>query len=74
MKNEEQVGRISTAICAFLALAAGAAFFSYTTWKGGYTLVAKAGGAVWIFTLTMIILLPLVMPRLKESMRREVNK
>ncbi len=73
MKNEEQAGRISTAICAFLALAGSAAFFAYTTWKGGYTLVARVGGAVWIFTLMMIVLLPLVMPRIKERMRRAVE-
>ena len=71
MKNEEQAGRISTAICAFTALAAGTAFLAYTTWKGGYTSVARAGGAVWIFTLMMIVLLPLVMPRMKERLRGE---
>ena len=55
-------GRLSAAIYTGASLAAGLAFFSVTLLGGDYSWVARVGGAVWVFALTMIILMPTVTP------------
>ena len=41
------------------------AFWLVTTFTGSYPTVARYGGAAWIFLLMMIVLMPLVIPRVK---------
>jgi hypothetical protein len=49
-----------------LSLAAAAAFLLVTVLTGDYGWVARLGGAVWLFVLSMIILMPVVIPRVKR--------
>ena len=48
------------------SLAAAAAFLLVTVLTGDYRLVARLGGAVWVFVLSMIILMPVIIPRVKR--------
>lgn len=57
-----RAGRISAAIYTSVSLTAAVAFFSATLPSGDYSWVARIGGAVWVFALTMIILMPTVTP------------
>jgi hypothetical protein len=41
--------------------------FLLATLTGHYTVVERIGGAVWVFLLSMIILMPLVIPRVKKK-------
>ena len=49
-----------------LSLAAATAFLLVTVLTGDYGWVARLGGAVWLFVLSMIILMPVVIPRVKR--------
>jgi hypothetical protein len=50
-----------------IAGAAAAAFVLATLLTGNYDWVARLGGAAWVFLLSMIILLPIVIPRFHEQ-------
>jgi hypothetical protein len=41
-------------------------FWLVTTLTGDFTNVARWGGAAWIFLLMMIVLMPIVIPRMKR--------
>jgi len=62
-------GTIAAAIYTGLSLAAGLTFLVITTAFGDYGWVARMGGAVWVFALCMIILMPTVTPLVRERMR-----
>jgi type IV secretory pathway TrbD component len=53
-----------------LSLLVGLAFFAVTLLTGDYTWVARTGGAIWVFGLCMIILMPTVTPWVRERRRR----
>jgi hypothetical protein len=42
------------------------AFWLVTAFTGDFTNVARWGGAAWIFLLMMIVLMPIVIPRMKR--------
>ena len=48
----------------------GAALFLLFTATGDYTNVERVGGAVWIFLLLMIILMPVVSAFLKRTQKK----
>ena len=52
-----------------LSLLAGLAFF-LAALIGDYDWVARIGGATWVFMLSMIILMPIVIPWVRERMNR----
>jgi hypothetical protein len=58
-------GLIAALIYCGGAFAAGLAFWLVTTFAGSYPAVARFGGAVWVFILVMIVLMPVVIPRVK---------
>ena len=66
----KRVGLISTLIYTTLSLLAAGTFFGVTL-AGDYTWVARAGGAAWVFGLSMIVLMPVVTPRVKRRMAGE---
>ncbi len=66
---EKDTGRLSAAIYTVGALAAALAFFLVTLLTGDYSWVARAGGAIWVFGLTMIILMPTVTPWVRGRLR-----
>jgi hypothetical protein len=62
-------GMLSAVIYTGGSLAAGAVFFLVTL-AGDYSWVARIGGAVWVFALSMIILMPTITPWIRERMNR----
>lgn len=66
MRIEEQdVGRVSALIYSGLSALGAGAFFLATLLTGDYSWVSRIGGAIWIFLLGMIILMPTVTPALR---------
>ena len=62
----EAAGRLSAAIYATLSALAAGIFFAVTVLTGDYSWVARVGGSVWLFMLSMIILMPTVTPRVRR--------
>jgi type IV secretory pathway TrbD component len=54
-----------------LSIAAGLVFLAVTIAFGDYSWVARIGGAVWVFALCMIILMPTVTPLVRERMKNQ---
>ena len=46
-----------------------AGLFLLGTLRGQFSLVERAGGAFWVFLLSMIILMPIVIPLVKQRMK-----
>lgn len=57
--NTRSIGFLSALIYTSISLVATLVFLGVTL-VGNYTWVARIGGAVWVFLLCMIILMPLV--------------
>lgn len=60
-------GRVAFLIYGGASFVGAAAFFLVTTFTGSYPAVARYGGAAWVFLLMMIILMPIVIPRVKAK-------
>ena len=52
-----------------LSIAAGLVFLAVTIAFGDYDWVARIGGAIWVFALCMIILMPTVTPWVRDRMK-----
>ncbi|MBI2166017.1 MAG: hypothetical protein HYU29_06395 [Chloroflexi bacterium] len=63
----KRVGLVSLPIYTSMALLVSGAFLGITV-AGDYTWVARAGGAAWVFGLSMIVLMPIVIPAVKKRM------
>jgi hypothetical protein len=61
-------GRLAVVIYTGLSLAAALGFVLATLF-GGYDWVARIGGAIWVFGLCMIILMPTVTPWVRDRMK-----
>lgn len=61
------VGFISAVIYTSISLVAAGIFLAVTL-AGEYNWVARIGGAVWVFMLSMIILMPIVTPLVKRKL------
>jgi hypothetical protein len=57
---------LSALIYTSVSLAAGGVFLAVTVPSGDYGWVARLGGAGWVFFLSMIILMPVVIPWMKR--------
>lgn len=64
MKN---VNTMSAVIYLGISLIA-AGLFLLATAPGGYTVVERFGGAGWVFFLSTIILMPVIIPMVKKRM------
>jgi cytochrome c biogenesis protein CcdA len=60
-------GAVAAALYTSLSLLASLAFFLATLF-GNYDWVARIGGALWVFALCMIILMPTITPWVRERM------
>lgn len=49
-----------------------AVLFILVTFTGDYTWVDRIGGAVWLFILLMIALMPIVIPAVKKRMENAI--
>lgn len=65
MKN---AGLVSAVIYTGISLVV-AGLFIVATLPGQYTAVERIGGATWVFTLSMIILMPLIIPLVKRRLQ-----
>jgi type IV secretory pathway TrbD component len=63
-------GAVAAAIYTSLSLAAGLIFLAVTLAFGDYDWVARIGGALWVFALSVIILMPTAIPMVRERMSR----
>ena len=61
-------GRLSAAIYGMLSALVAGIFFAVTVLTGDYSWVARVGGSVWLFLLSMIILMPTVTPWLRKRL------
>jgi type IV secretory pathway TrbD component len=65
-----RAGTVAALIYTGLSLAAGLTFLAITLAFGDYDWVARFGGALWVFALCMIILMPTVIPLVRDRMKR----
>ncbi len=63
----KSVGLVSAIIYTGASMVA-AAVFLLATLTGTYTIVERVGGTLWVFLLSMIILMPIVTPRVKKKL------
>lgn len=63
----KSAGFVSAVIYTGISLAA-AGLFLVATLSGEYTMVERIGGAVWVFLLLMIILMPIITPLVKKRL------
>lgn len=63
VKAARQASVVYTTISLVIAL-----FFLVITWVDGntYTTVARIGGMIWVFILSMIVAMPIVIPAVKK--------
>ncbi len=64
----EDAGRLSAAIYTTLSALVVGIFFAVTVLTGDYSWVARVGGSVWLFLLSMIILMPTVTPWVRKRL------
>jgi hypothetical protein len=61
-------GAVAAAMYTGLSVAVGLVFLAVTIAFGDYDWVSRIGGAVWVFALCMIILMPTVTPWIRDRM------
>lgn len=65
---EAKAARLAAVIYTGISLALAVLFLAGTFLTGrSYTAVARIGGTVWVFILTMIITMPIVIPYVKKK-------
>ncbi|MEX0801366.1 MAG: hypothetical protein WD379_09130 [Dehalococcoidia bacterium] len=62
-------GLVSAAVYTALSLLAAGSFLAVTVTTGDYSWVARIGGSVWVFALSMIILMPTVTPLVRRRLQ-----
>jgi len=67
--SDKAIARQSALTYTAISLGAAIAFFAAATLKGGYTDVARVGGAVWVLILSLIVTMPLVTSWYKKHNR-----
>jgi hypothetical protein len=67
--TQENAGRVAAMLYSGGSLLASLAVFVAAT-IGGYDWVARLGSAGWVFVLSMIILMPTVMPLVSDRARK----
>ncbi len=63
--RRDKTSLVSVSICIALSALFGGAFLAVTL-GGDYNWTARIGGTLWVFLLSMIVLLPVVMPAVKK--------
>ncbi|MCZ7665316.1 MAG: hypothetical protein M5U22_21375 [Thermoleophilia bacterium] len=65
---ERKANMTALAIYGGISMLAAGAFLAVTTLTGSYPSVARYGGALWILVLSLIVTMPLVIPRVRAGM------
>lgn len=68
---EREIARHSAITYTAISFLTALLFFLAATWKGGYSEVARWGGAAWVFLLSMIVTMPLITAWYRKRARRE---
>ena len=66
---ESEITRRSLSIYLPISITAALLFLIAASVSGDYPTVARAGGAVWVGVLSLIVSMPLVTARLKKRIR-----
>ncbi len=66
---ESRIGRESAVVYTSISVGLAALFLLAATLTGTYPVVARVGGMVWVFALSMIITMPIVTSRVKKHYR-----
>jgi hypothetical protein len=66
---EREVARKSALIYLPISIGAALLFLLAASLVGGYPLVARIGGTVWVGLLSLIVAMPIVTARVKKSGR-----
>ena len=66
---EAAIARQSALIYLPIAIGAALLFLLAATWIGGFPLVARIGGSIWVGILSLIVAMPLVIGRVKQRSR-----
>ncbi|MBI4330074.1 MAG: hypothetical protein HY673_02190 [Chloroflexi bacterium] len=66
--NTKNVALLSAILYTGISLLVAGLFFAVTL-AGSYSWVARIGGAAWVFLLSMIVLMPVIIPLVKKRMR-----
>ncbi|MFZ5641024.1 MAG: hypothetical protein ACOY4Q_10100 [Bacillota bacterium] len=64
--SESKAAAVSAVLYTGISLALALGFYLITG-GGGYDAVTRVGGAVWVFILTMIITMPVIIPWIKKK-------
>ena len=67
--DERTIARKSAVIYTGMSLVLSVVFILITL-RGNFTLVEVFGGSVWIFILSMIILMPIIIPYVKKKSQK----
>jgi hypothetical protein len=65
-RRRGSAGRVAALVYGGISLVIAATFLFVTTFTGDYPVVARFAGAAWVFTLSMIVLMPFVIPRVRS--------
>ena len=68
---EKKVARRSAQIYLPISIGAAVLFFLLTTLSGAYEPVARFGGTTWIFLLSLIVSMPIVISAVKKRFQKE---
>ncbi|GAB4248055.1 MAG: hypothetical protein Kow00122_05430 [Thermoleophilia bacterium] len=63
---ERKAASIALLVYGGISASAAGLFLAVTTFTGDYPPVARFGGTVWIFILSLIVTMPLVIPRVRD--------
>lgn len=66
---EKEVARQSALIYLPIAFGAALLFWLAASLTGDYPLVARIGGTVWVWLLSLIVAMPIVTARVKRQVR-----
>ena len=69
---ESTVARRSAMIYLPVSLGTALLFLLAASFVGGYPLVAKIGGAVWVGLLSLIVSMPIVTSKVKKNLTNQV--
>ncbi len=69
MDLERKIGITSAAIYSAISITASVLFVLIASWRGGYTEVARFGGAAWVLLLSFIVTMPLVTSAVKRRLK-----
>ncbi len=69
MGLDQKIARTSAAIYSGISVTASVLFLIAATVAGGFTDVARVGGAIWVLLLSFIVTMPLVTSAVKRRLK-----